>query len=146
MPDNPFLAAVKEGKNPLAALDMLTRQEMDTAGKMFLKAPKTIIEAIISSYIKDEDTAAAIAAYYTQCVEFGMSDMNNEAMVWLMTVLAGWRGINAAGLVFALQTGIGAISEITTTSALRLKGADDLAKHVRERREKDKVEKGKVQD
>ena len=143
---NPFDEAVSKGKAPPFAVGMLSKHDMDTSGKMFLKAPKSIIEAIISSYLKDEDTAAAIAAYYTQCVEFGMSDMNNEAMVWLMTVLAGWRGINAAGLVFALQTGIGAISEITTTSALRLKGADDLAKHVRERREKDKVEKGKVQD
>jgi hypothetical protein len=68
-------------------------------------------------------------------------------MQWLQSTLAGWRGVNGASLVLALETMIGAISEVTTTSALGLKGVDDLAKRVKQNREREnKVEKGKVQD
>jgi hypothetical protein len=128
-------------------MDMLSKHDMDSSGKMFLKAPKGIIEAIISSNIQDDDVAAAIASFYLQCREFEMGDPGDEMMVWLQSMLAGWRGVNAAALVLALETSIGAISEITTTSALGLKGVDDLAKRVKQNREREnKVEKGKVQD
>jgi hypothetical protein len=147
MADNPFQTAVATGKSPLDALGMLKPHDTDSSGKMFLKSPKGIIEAIISSNIADDDVASAIASFYLQCREFEMGAPEDEMMIWLQSMLAGWRGVNAAALVLALETSVGAISEIATTSALGLKGADDLAKRVRQNKEREnKVEKGKVQD
>lgn len=147
MPDNPFSAASGAGRPPPSAMDMLSKHDMDASGRMFLKSPKGIIEGIISSNIADDDVASAIASFYLQCREFEMGAPDDEMMIWLQSMLAGWRGVNAAALVLALETSVGAISEIATTSALGLKGADDLAKRVRQNKEREnKVEKGKVQD
>jgi hypothetical protein len=147
MIDNPFQAAVGGGKPPPSAMDMLSKHDMDSSGRVFLKAPKGVIESIMSSIIEDKDTASALAAFYIKCVRFHLATPDGEMMQWLQSTLAGWRGVNGASLVLALETMIGAISEITTTSALGLKGVDDLAKRVRQNREKEnKVEKGKVQD
>lgn len=144
--NNPFQEALTKGNPPPSAAGMLTRHEMDTQGKMFLKAPKTVVEAIIGSVIEDKEKVSAISAFIVKCKRFHLDSLDDPMMQWLMNHLAGWRAERGAALVFAMQTSIQAISEITTTSALGLKGADELAKHVKERRDKDKVEKGKVQD
>jgi len=146
MVENAFHAAATKGNPPPSAAGMLTRHDMDTQGKMFLKAPKDIIEAIISSHIEDKDTAAAIAAFRLKCHRFHRDSPGAPLMQWIESVLAGWRSVNAAALLFALETNVGAISEIATTAVLGLKGGEDLAKRARDRRDKDKVEKGKVQD
>ncbi len=144
---NPFEAAVSSGKPPPSAAGMVSPHDIDSSGKMFLKAPKTIQEAIIASNITN-DEKSPISAFYFQCCEFEMASLDDEMMIWLLTELACRRGQRGSASVLALETSVGAISEIATTSALGLKGADELAKRVRERRDKDekKVEKGRVQD
>lgn len=145
---NIFEEAIKGGKPPPSAVGMTSPHDIGSSGEYFLKERKGLIPSIISSYIKDDDTSAAIASFYMKCKKFKMADMDDEPMSWLLTVLACWRGINGAALVLAFQTAVGAISEITTTSALNLPGARDLAKKVKDRRDKDqqKMERGKVQD
>lgn len=148
MPLNEFEKAVGAGKPPPSAGGLLSPHDIDSSGKMFLKTPKTLVEGIISSVIPDTDTVSAIAAFVIKCNRFHLDAPDGEMMQWLQSTLAGWRGVNGAALVLALETAIGAISEITTTSALGLKGVDELARRVRQNKEneKNKVEKGKVQD
>lgn len=146
---NPFEQAVQGGKSPPSAIGMTKSHEMTSSGRMFLKSPKDRLEAIISSQIPDRTAVTAIAAYIENCKEFEETKSpEGEEMAWLDNHLAGWRGINGAALVLALETEVEAISEITTTAVLGLAGSRDLAKRVKEHQDKDqkKVDKGKVQD
>ena len=124
--DNPFSTAVKHGKSPLTATNMLTPHEFDSPAKIFMRAGKSFIDNVLKTVIPDKRTADAIASIRAKYKLFGWQD-DHRKQVKLNELMALWSAQKGRASFFALQGMDQVISEKLSAamSGINLPGTSD---------------------